>query len=89
LPLFQSRMRTIPHAAGDLKELAQEKLTWLDGLMSGRTWLAGDRFTLADIMLFCFLQFGTQVGQPLNPDNKNIAAWFDRVTARAAEKTPA
>ena len=89
LPLFQSRMRTIPHAAGDLKELAQEKLTWLDGLMGGRTWLAGDRFTLADIMLFCFLQFGTQVGQPLNPDNKNIAAWFDRVTARAAQKTPA
>ena len=89
LPLFQSRMRTIPHAAGDLKELAQEKLSWLDGLLSGRTWLAGDRFTLADIMLFCFLQFGTQVGQPLNPDNKNIAAWFDRVTARAAEKTTA
>ena len=89
LPLFQSRLRTIPHAAGDLKELAQEKITWLDGLMTGKTWVAGDRFTLADIMLFCFLQFGTQVGQPLNPDNKNIAAWFDRVTARAAEKTPA
>ena len=89
LPLFQSRMRTIPHAAGDLKELAQEKLAWLDGLMAGRTWLAGDRFTLADIMLFCFLSFGNQVGQPLNPDNKNIAAWFDRVKARAAEKAPA
>jgi glutathione S-transferase len=89
LPLFQSRMRTIPHAAGDLKELAQEKLAWLDGLMAGRTWMAGDRFTLADIMLFCFLSFGNQVGQPLNPDNKNIAAWFDRVKARAAEKAPA
>jgi glutathione S-transferase len=89
LPLFQSRMRTIPHAAGDLKELAQEKLAWLDGLMAGRTWLAGDRFTLADIMLFCFLGFGNQVGQQLNPDNKNIAAWFDRVKTRAAEKAPA
>ena len=89
LPLFQSRMRTIPHAAGDLKTLAQEKLTWLDGLMGGKTWLAGERFTLADILLFCFLQFGAQVGQPLNPDNKNIAAWLERVKARAAEKAPA
>jgi len=89
LPLFQSRIRTIPQAAADLKTLAQEKLTWLDGLMSGKTWLAGDRFTLTDIMLFCFLQFGAQVGQPLNPENKNIAAWFERVKARTAEKAPA
>ena len=89
LPLFQSRMRTIPHAAGDLKTLAQEKLTWLDGLMAGKTWIAGDRFTLADILLFCFLQFGAQVGQPINADNKNIAAWLERVQARVAEKAAA
>ena len=89
LPLFQSRLRTIPHAAGDLKELAQEKITWLDGLMTGKTWVAGDRFTLADILLFCFLQFGASVGQPINPDNKNIVAWLERVKARVAEKASA
>ena len=89
LPLFQSRLRTIPHAAGDLKELAQEKITWLDGLMTGKTWVAGDRFTLADILLFCFLQFGASVGQPINPDNTNIVAWLERVKARVAEKASA
>ena len=89
LPLFQSRLRTIPHAAGDLKELAQEKITWLDGLMTGKIWVAGERFTLADILLFCFLQFGASVGQPINPDNKNIAAWMERMQARLAEKAPA
>ncbi|MDP3853195.1 glutathione S-transferase family protein [Phenylobacterium sp.] len=89
LPLFQSRMRTIPHAAADLKSLAQEKLTWLDGLMTGKTWVAGERFSLADILLFCFVEFGGTVGQPLNPDNKNIAALVERVKARVAEKAPA
>lgn len=89
LPLFQSRMRTIPHAAADFKELAQEKLTWLDGLMSGKTWVAGERFTLADILLYCFVEFGGTVGQPLNPDNKNIVAWMERVKARTPAKTPA
>jgi len=84
LPLFQSRMTCIPHAAADLKGIAREKLAWLDGLMTGKTWVAGDRFTLADILLFCFLQFGAQVGQPLDPDNKNLVAWMDRVKARAA-----
>ena len=88
LQLFQNRMRCIPHAAGDFKTLAQEKLTWLDGLIAGRQWIAGDRFTLADILLFCFLQFGARVGQPLNTDNKAIAAWYARVEARAQAKTP-
>jgi glutathione S-transferase len=82
LPMFKDRVHCIPQAADDLKATAQEKLTWLDGLIAGRTWIAGERFTLADILLFCFLAFGAQVGQPLNPDNKNIAAWFERVKAR-------
>jgi glutathione S-transferase len=82
LQLFQSRMRCMPQAADDLKALAQEKLTWLDGLIAGKTWICGDRFTMADVLLFAFLEFGASVGQPLNPDNKNIAAWRDRVAAR-------
>lgn len=89
LPLFQSRMRCIPQAADDLKAIAKEKLSWLDGMMTGKAWVAGDRFTLADVLLFCFLSFGAQVGQALDPENKNVAAWMDRVKARVAEKTPA
>jgi glutathione S-transferase len=82
LPLFKNRMRCIPQAADDLKAIAQEKLTWLDGLITGRAWVAGERFTLADILLYCFLDFGAGVGQPLNGDNKTIAAWFERAKAR-------
>ena len=80
--LFKERMRLIPQAADDLKALAQEKITWLDGLMEGKEFICGNRFTLADVLLFCFLEFGAQVGQPLNEDNKNIVAWFDRVKSR-------
>ena len=82
LALFKSRIRTIPQAADDLKTLAQERLTWLDGQMAGKQFICGDRFTLADILLWVFLEFGGQVGQPLNAANKNIAAWYERVKAR-------
>ena len=82
LGLFKDRLHTIPHAADDLKAIAQEKITWLDGTMEGSDYVCGDRFSLADIMLFCFLEFGVQVGQPLNTENSNIAAWYDRVAAR-------
>ncbi len=82
LRLFQNRIRTMPQAADDLKALAQEKIAWLDGLIAGRDFIAGDKLTLADIHLFCFLDFGISVRQALNPENKNIAAWFERMKAR-------
>ncbi len=44
--------------------------------------LCGDRLTLADIMLFAFLDFGAMVSQPINPDLKNIAAHHARMKGR-------
>jgi glutathione S-transferase len=84
LRLFENRMRCLPEAADGLKAIAQDKLTWLDGLIAGKTFIGGERLTLADILLYCFLTFGVSVGQPLNPENKNVSAWFDRVKARAS-----
>jgi len=82
LDLFRSRIRTIPQASADLKLLAQERISWLDGQIAGKCFICGDRFTLADILLFCFLEFGGRVGQPLNSENQNIMAWYNRVKAR-------
>jgi glutathione S-transferase len=82
LAIFKDRIRTIPQAAEDLKTLAQERLIWLDQQMSGKQFVCGERFTLADIQLFAFLEFGEQVGQPMNPENKNIASWMERVKQR-------
>lgn len=86
LQLFESRMRVIPEAAEGLKALAQDKLQWLDAQMANRDYVAGDRFSLADIMLYAFLAFGEQVGQPLDRNLKNIAAWYDRVGERESAK---
>ncbi len=86
LQVFQSRMTCLPEAAPGLKRIAQQKLAWLDGLLAGRTWLCGTRFSLADIMLYGFVATFDQMGQPLNRDNRNIAAWFDRMAARPSVK---
>ncbi len=86
LQVFQSRMTCLPEAAPGLKRIAQQKLAWLDGLLAGRTWLCGTRFSLADIMLYGFVATFDQMGQPLNRDNRNVAAWFDRMAARPSVK---
>ncbi len=82
LAMFKDRLHVIPQAADDLKATAQEGLTWLDGQLGSKPFIAGDRFSLADIVLYSFLDFGRGVGQPIDPSNKNLAAWFERVTER-------
>lgn len=82
LKMFQSRMHCIPQAADDFKAIAQEKLAWLDGQIAGREFVCGDRLTMADILLFAFLDFGNGVGQPLNPALTQVAAHFARIKAR-------
>jgi glutathione S-transferase len=82
LKLFRNRIRCIPQAADDLKETARERLKWLDGLMTGKQFVCGDRLTLADIMLFAFVDFFAGVGQPLDPRLENIDAWYRRMRAR-------
>ena len=84
LELFKTRMQTIPQAADGLKSIAQEKLAWLDAEMEGRDYICGDRFSLADVMLFCFITFGATVGQSVSEENTNLTSWYDRVKERSS-----
>jgi len=79
---FKDRLRLIPQAADDLKTLAQERITWLDEQIKDKEFICGDRFSLADIMFYCFLNFGTTVGQPLNEDNKNVVNLYNKIHSR-------
>lgn len=86
LKLFQNRIVCVPEAAPGLKKIAADRLRWLDGQMQGKEYICGSRFTLADMLLYCWLAFGAQVGQPLDEANTNTAAWFKRVAERASAK---
>jgi glutathione S-transferase len=81
-PLFTGRIPVFPEAAPQLKAQAKDRIAWIDGMLEGRQFFCGDRFTLADIMAFVFLSFGGAVGQPLDPANKNLTAIMERVKSR-------
>ena len=84
---FKDRILTVPEASPGLKAIAQNRIRWLDGQMAdGRDHLCGSRFTLADILLYCFMTFFVKVGQPIDPLNLNICRWLERVGARPSIK---
>jgi glutathione S-transferase len=87
LKFFAKRIPVAAEASPGLKKIAANRLQWLEAQMAdGRDYLCGKRFTLADILLYCFIDFGGVVGQPLDPANAHIAAWFARVGQRPSAK---
>ncbi|MGA7809602.1 glutathione S-transferase family protein [Bradyrhizobium sp.] len=87
LKFFEKRIPVAPEASPGLKKIAANRLQWLNKQMAdGREFICGKRFTLADILLYCWIEFGNQVGQPLDPANTNIMAWLARVGERPSVK---
>ena len=83
-PFFKSRVRTLPEAAAGLKAIAQDGPAWLDGQIAGRDTIVPGRFTLADVVLYAFVDFGASVGQSLPPSARNLAAWLAKMKGRAS-----
>ena len=82
LDLYKDRIHCLPEAAPGLAQIVREKLAWLDKQMGRRIFLCGDHFTLADIVLFCALDFGEGANQPIDTGLLNINAWFARIMTR-------
>ena len=66
--------------AGKLRETAQ----WLDQVLAGQPYIAGERFTIADITAFCALEFarGLMKYRPGAEGLQNLQAYRDRIAER-------
>ena len=83
LKLFADRIHCVPEAAEGLKQIARVNLARIDKLLAGGgPFVCGDRLTLADVMLFAFINFAPRANQPIDPANTNVAAIVARMAAR-------
>jgi glutathione S-transferase len=89
LPMFKDRVRCLPLAAQDLKATAREGLAWLEAQIGDQPFIAGQAVTLADIMLYCFVEFGALVGQGLDPGHARLGAWRERMARRDSARATA
>ncbi|MGY6550878.1 MAG: glutathione S-transferase family protein [Erythrobacter sp.] len=76
-PMFEPRMSVVsPDAGAELSTLADEKWRWFDGALGERDFFALGRFTFADLIIFCFANFGFTVGWKLPAGTDNLARFI-------------
>lgn len=88
---FKDRYYLVVSGAEELKTLSRKNLAWLNEQMGSKPYICGDRFSLADIQLFCFLDYNQQAGNPIPESLGALQRWFQRVGGRdsvAASKSP-
>ncbi|OWU85971.1 glutathione S-transferase [Oceanicola sp. 22II-s10i] len=87
LALFGERMRCIPEATPELKSLARDGEAWIETNMVG-PFLAGDRMSLADIIMYCMMDFAEQREVlTRDPSLVKLPEWFDRMAARPSAES--
>ena len=83
---FKGRRPQVPEWGEACRKHALARMSWLDGELARRPYVAGDRFTIADIVLYCALDFGGSVGQSLDPACGRVTRWMARVAERPSAK---
>lgn len=84
-PMFEPRMSVVSAEAGaELSAMSDEKWRMFDSVLGGSNHLALGRFTFADLIMFCFANFGFTVGWQLPEGTTNLARFVETHNARAS-----
>jgi glutathione S-transferase len=86
-PFWVGRIKQAPEFGDIMREHVGQRLDWLDGELSRRPFMAGERFTVADITALCAIDFGKVSNIRLNAEtHPNLVAWHRRVSDRPSTK---
>jgi glutathione S-transferase len=83
---FKGRIEQVPAWGEACRRVAEKRLAWLDQELAGREFVAGDRFTIADITALCGIDFGRITKTSIQPGQKNLERWHAAVSARPSAK---
>jgi glutathione S-transferase len=96
LPILQVFRNTHPFFKGRIPQVAawgevnrahaEKQLAWLDRVLADRPFIAGERYTIADITALCGIDFGRVSKIRIQPEQKNLNRWYEAVAARPSAK---
>ncbi len=79
---YRGRVEQVPEVASWARNRAHQTMAWLDGELAGRSHIAGEDYTLADIVAQCACVLGKAVGLRIPPEMTQLSRWFAQVSAR-------
>lgn len=79
---FAEKYVQSPEAAAEAKRKATEQLAWLDSVLADRPFVAGSRFSIADITALVAVDLGTPSVFEVAPEQKHLARWHGAVSSR-------
>jgi len=83
---FAGRYPQVAEWGEECRTYARERLAWLDGELADREFVAGDRFTIADITAFTGIDFGKVTDIRIQEDQVNLKRWYEGVKSRPSAK---
>ena len=85
-PFFKGRIPQVPEYGEACRKQAEQRLAWLDEVLADRPFIAGERYTIADITALCGIDFGKVSDIRIQPEQKNLARWYESVKSRPSAK---
>jgi glutathione S-transferase len=79
---YRGRVEQVPEVARWARGRALQTMAWLNGELAGRSHIAGEDYTLADIVAQCACVLGKAVGLRIAPEMAHLSRWFAQVSAR-------
>lgn len=83
---FKGRIPQVPEYGEVCRKAAESRLRWMDEVLEGRRFVAGDRYSIADITLLVGVDFGRVTNIRVLPEQKNLQRWHEEVSARPSAK---
>ena len=86
-PFFKGKHAQVAEFGEVSRERAQKNLDWLNSeLADGRPFIAGDRYTVADITALCGIDFGRVSGIRIGDERPHLLRWHTAVSERPSAK---
>ena len=84
---WAGRIRQCPEFGEIMRELISTRFDFFENELSQRPYLAGQRFTVADITALCAIDFGKVSNIRIDAaKHPHLAAWHQRVASRPSSK---
>jgi len=80
--LTRTRIKQIPEMGEQSRKAVEQRYQWLDRELEGKQFIAGDKYSIADITAMIVVDFAKFNNISIQSGQKNLARWHQTVSSR-------